>query len=62
MLHFNLRMKDLRIYHVKFILKLVLTPSPNLYHPLKYGINKYSKNGKINFSDRKSFIDDVTKS
>lgn len=40
----------------------VVTPSPNLYVPQKYAINKYSKNGKISVSDRKSFIDDTTNS
>jgi hypothetical protein len=39
----------------------VITPSPNLYRPNKSGINKYSKNGKIGSTARKSFIDEVTK-
>jgi hypothetical protein len=29
---------------------LVATPSPSVYRPNKYGINKYSKNGKMGIS------------
>lgn len=40
----------------------VITPSPHVYRPNKYGINKYSRQGKMGQSERKSFIDDATKS
>jgi hypothetical protein len=45
-----------------FFIYSVVTPSPSVYRPNKCGINKFSKNGKMGISERKSFIDDATKS
>jgi hypothetical protein len=39
-----------------------LTPGPSVYHPKKYGINQYSRGGKIGSGARSCFVDDAAKS
>lgn len=37
------------------------TPSPFVYNPKKYGINKFTRGGKIGRCNRLSFIDKAAK-